>query len=96
MSKAFSFYVDPGHGWLAVRHDQLADLDLTPADFTQYSHIDGVHIYLEEDCDAGKFIDAFEARHGHKPELRERHTNIDSFIRRRPRNAAGKWSPFSR
>jgi len=93
---SYSFHIDPGHGWLAVRHDDLAALGLSAVDFTACSHIDERNIYLEEDCDAGKFIDAYKAKHGRAPDILERHSNSDSFIRRRPRNFRGKWQPFAR
>jgi hypothetical protein len=98
MRNRFCFYIDPGHGWLAVLNADLRAFDLTAADFTACSYVseDGQRLYLEEDCDAPKFIAAFEARLGFKPEIFERHSNSDSFIRRLPRNAAGQWKPFAR
>ena len=91
----FTFYIDPGHGWLAVRVQDLRALDLSAVDFTKYSHVsgDGAVFFLEEDCDAPKFINAYRARHGQEPVIRER----QAFnIRRLPRNAAGMWKPFAR
>lgn len=100
MRDRFCFYLDPGHGWLCVLASDLRAFNLTPADFTNCSHVSTTGIdqrlYLEEDCDAPKFIAAFEARLGVKPLIFERHSNNESFIRRLPRNAAGKWQPFAR
>lgn len=68
----FIFFGDPGHGWLQVTPAQVAEAGLNRRDFSNYSYVDrrGEFFYLEEDCDAPKFLDAWTARHG-KPGLRE-------------------------
>lgn len=98
LSPSYVFYVDPGHGWLAVTRSDLTTLGLSARDFTSCSYVseDGQRVYLEEDCDAGKFIDAYRAHAGESPKITEKHVNSDSFIRRLPRNAAGEWKPFAR
>ena len=56
MSRSLTWFYDPGHAWLQVDKQTLAEFDLTPMDFSRYSYIDGNNLYLEEDCDAYKFI----------------------------------------
>ena len=100
---SFVFYMDPGHGWLAVPLHALSNIGLGAVDFTQCSHIGrgGTVLYLEEDCDAPKFIAAFRDQYGYEPRITERYiddTEMDGecFIRRLPRNVAGQWKPFAR
>ncbi len=62
MNKTFTFHTDPGHGWLEVTVNDLSSISLVPSDFTQCSYRKGNTLYLEEDCDAGKFINAWKAR----------------------------------
>jgi len=98
-NNSFVFYSDPGHGWLAVLRRDLAAIGLSAVDFTRYSHAseDGERFYLEEDCDAPRFLDAYTARFG-APRIVEKHISDGSernFIRRMPRNTAGAWQPFA-
>jgi hypothetical protein len=80
MSK-FYFYSDPSHGWLAVTRNDIKDVGLTISDFTQYSYYRGDVLYLEEDCDAGVFLDAWKRKHSAEPEILDRYSNYDHFIR---------------
>lgn len=48
---------DPGHGWLAVPVSELVELKLVDS-ISRYSYLKGTIAYLEEDCDAMKFIHA--------------------------------------
>jgi hypothetical protein len=59
MSK-FDFHYDAGHGWLKVHVYDARDVGLDVEDFTAYSYKQGDHLYLEEDCDAGRFLLAWE------------------------------------
>ena len=77
----FTFYTDPGHGWLEVSFADMTELGLTPADFSQYSYRSGEYAFLEEDCDAPVFLDAYTQIKGVKPNFRDVHTNSDSIIR---------------
>jgi len=97
----FTLYLDPDHGWLAVPLSTLSNIGLGAADFTTYSHIgcSGTVLYLEEYCDAPKFIAVFRQQYGYEPAITERYiddTEMDGecWIRRLPCNAAGRWSPF--
>lgn len=84
--KTFKFFSDPGHGWLCVSVADLLDVQLLPRDFSRYSfRRDDSKLYLEEDCDASKFLHAYTAKHGTAPQITESHCNSDSLIRRLPR-----------
>jgi hypothetical protein len=85
MAKAFTFFIDPGHGWLKVSRYDLAELGLSDQDFTAYSFIKGDYLYLEEDCDASKFVEVYQAKHGTRPAIKESLTNSNSRIRSYPR-----------
>lgn len=60
--RKFDFYSDPSHGWLKVQRKKLAELGIEQQ-ISGYSYQKGDAIYLEEDSDATKFIDAWEAKH---------------------------------
>lgn len=80
----FTYHVDPGHGWLAVPATLLSSLGIADK-VSGFSYLrDGI-AYLEEDCDASMFLDAYTAREGSAPTVREAHTHGDSPIRRYPR-----------
>jgi hypothetical protein len=57
----YTIYSDPGHAWLKVSMQELADLGLTHK-ITGYSYRKGNMAYLEEDCDLATFYDAKEQR----------------------------------
>ena len=63
------FHSDPGHGWLAVKLSDLKMLGIEN-DITSFSYVKGKTAYLEEDCDATRFIKAAEAK-GITVEVRE-------------------------
>lgn len=83
MQDTFTYYNDPGHGWIEVDWTVLKWLGLNPSDFSangQYVQRKGNTFYLEEDCDAPRFLDAYEAKTGIKPILREVYLNHRSQI----------------
>lgn len=81
----FTFYTDPGHGWLEVSAADLRGVNLSAASFSRFSYRKGADLYyLEEDCDAGKFLAAWEAKHNRKPDIRDVHQE-HTFIRNLPR-----------
>jgi len=84
LSTSYRFHCDPGHGWLQVDWSDLKNLGLNPTDFSRYSYRRGNQFYLEEDCDAPKFVAAYETAVGARPAFEEIHTNNNSFIRRLP------------
>jgi len=51
------FYTDPGHGWLEVQYTDLLRLGVEKY-ISSYSYSHQGCVYLEEDCDAGVFLDA--------------------------------------
>jgi hypothetical protein len=57
-----NFISDDGHGWLQVPRTLVARVHMLPSDFSEYSYCDAEYLYLEEDCDAGLFMDAAKAR----------------------------------
>lgn len=50
------FMSDPGHGWLRVDAKELFNSDLLDS-ISAYSYWFGPHVYLEEDCDAGLWLE---------------------------------------
>lgn len=81
-----TYHQDPGHGWIEVPMSTVRYLGIGPK-VTGCSYRSGDTAYLEEDCDAVLLVEACKA-HGIKLELRDAHSNADSFIRRLPRFAA--------
>ena len=55
------FHSDGGHGWLAVKKTEIQMLGIADK-ISEYSYQRGGTVYLEEDCDAPRFIKAAEAR----------------------------------
>lgn len=80
----FTFHTDPGHGWVEVNWTALKALGLNPTDFSRCSYRRGNTFYLEEDCDAPKFIAAWEAKNGCKAQFRDAYSER-TFIRNLPR-----------
>mgnify|MGYP003464671187 FL=1 len=58
--KTYKFYSDSGHGWLAVKKEDLVMLCIV-GDISRYSYTKGDTVYLEEDCDFPKFFRALNA-----------------------------------
>jgi len=58
----YQFYSDAGHGWLQVPTKLIKKLGIANK-ISQCSYVSpsGATVYLEEDCDAGLFIDALKA-----------------------------------
>ena len=80
----FNFHSDPAHGWVEVSMIAMQQAGLQPNDFSRYSYRDGNKFYLEEDCDASKFIAAWQEKTGEHAEFNDVYTNRHSFIRRLP------------
>lgn len=75
----FDVYSDPSHGWLKVTRKKLESLGIS-GQISSCSYQRGDWVYLEEDCDAGIFINALKAI-GKTVEFREHHTDKRSRIR---------------
>lgn len=59
--KTYVYHTDAGHGWLAVKRKELVDLGILNK-ISHYSYQNGGTVYLEEDCDAGHFLEAKKAK----------------------------------
>lgn len=81
----YTFYSDSGHAWLKVPMSQVLALNLQDK-ITACSYTDGHHVYLEEDQDAGLFLDAIKMS-DLDFELKDKYQDGDSFIRRLPHYA---------
>lgn len=57
------FVSDPGHAWLKVTIEALEGSGAGHL-ITRYSYIDRSHAYLEEDQDAGAYIEAVKRKNG--------------------------------
>ena len=60
MNHTYRFYDDPGHAWLEVPRGHLDQLGIANQ-ISTYSYQHGLMVYLEEDRDAGVFMDAARA-----------------------------------
>lgn len=56
-TKTYTYFTDPGHGWLRVKHKELQELGIADQ-ISPYSYMRGDYAYLEEDCDMTKFMQA--------------------------------------
>lgn len=71
MERVFINHTDPGHGWTEVPYSLLVQLGIHDK-ISPYSYRCRNTCYLEEDCDAPKFYEAFRAKYGKYPELEEK------------------------
>ena len=65
--RSYTFYCDPGHGWLKVSFKEIKALGIedkiTAHSYMRYNkNAHSWDIYLEEDCDATLFYEAKKAR----------------------------------
>jgi len=68
--KTYIWAVDAGHAWLSVKQSELNNLGIAHK-ISSYSYMKGGSVYLEEDCDAAVFIDAYTAKFGHAPKTKQ-------------------------
>lgn len=73
------FYSDPGHAWLSVSRKTLEKY-VDPKEISTYSYQRKHQVFLEEDCDASKFLAALR-KAGVAFVFAETHTNRRSKIR---------------
>ena len=73
------FYEDPGHGWLRAPTKLLEDLQIVDQ-ISHYSYLLGQYAYLEEDCDAGKLVEAMKQK-GVAYKVVPHHCQTESAIR---------------
>ena len=79
MQKTFTYFVDPGHGWVKVPKKVLEKLGIADK-ITAYSYQRGEFAYLEEDCDASTFVLAMREQ-GIEPVFVESYSDNSSKIR---------------
>ena len=77
MNATFIKHDDAGHGWLEVKESDLKELGLKVADFSAYSYRKGNRLFLEEDCDAGKFFTFYKKKHDAYPSYVIQHHDGD-------------------
>ena len=75
----FHCYSDPQHGWLKVARKKLTSLGIE-GKISSCSFQRGDFVYLEEDCDAGIFLNAWKAS-GKTVTFREHSSNKSSRLR---------------
>jgi len=61
-AKVYKYYTDPGHGWLAVKKQELIDLGIAD-NISPYSYTKGQTVYLEEDRDMFLFVQAWKVKY---------------------------------
>ena len=76
-----TYITDPGHGWLLVTIDQVEQVGLSACDFSGCSYRRGDVLALEEDCDMGVFLEAYQAKHRETPLIQADHLEYDAPIR---------------
>ena len=76
--RKFIFHADPGHGWLGVKKTWLTDLGIADK-ITSYSYERGNMVYLEEDCDATTFHEAYKLFVG-RTDLKFSDYTVESFV----------------
>jgi hypothetical protein len=82
-TRSLTFHTDPGHGWLEVSRADLDALNIT-AQITPYSYQKAARVYLEEDVDAGLYLQAAKAA-GYRLTIRDQYAdpspirNLPSF-----------------
>ena len=79
-NRTYIVHSDPGHAWLAVPFKVLSYCGLADK-ISRYSYVHGQTVYLEEDCDAGVFVECYQRMYGEKPKMRVSHTNGQSRVR---------------
>ena len=81
-NKTYTFYEDPGHGWVAVPMDDLIALGVADK-ITSYSYLLGNMAFLEEDCDLPTFVRAYKKKYGKAPKGKTVHQEV-TMIRNYP------------
>lgn len=80
----YTYFTDPGHGWLKVPLEELKALGIADK-ISSFSYTNGVYAYLEEDCDMPIFLAAKFGKEfvydDYKDQLTTSHTDKTSRIR---------------
>ena len=77
MNTTFAKHSDPSHGWLEVDEIELKQLGINSGAFTDYSFRKGHILYLEEDCDASKFLALWKDKFGEYPRIFDHYHDFD-------------------
>lgn len=78
--QVFIFSTDPGHAWLLIHEAELAAVGLTEADISPYSYRSDGMLALEEDCDAGTFLNAWREQNPEAEAVfEERHHEVNAI-----------------
>ena len=72
-------YNDPGHGWLRVPNKLLVELEIANK-ISAYSYMTQKYSYLEEDCDALKFINAAKSA-GYDVKITDKYSDGEAACR---------------
>jgi len=84
------FHNDDGHGWLEVRLPDIKKAGLNLRDFSHYSYFKrdkdeegntSNRYFLEEDCDAPRFLEGYKRSTGGLPTIREERFDGSHWIR---------------
>lgn len=79
-TRNLTLHNDPSHGWLEVKRCDLIALGIEDQ-ISRYSYEKGATVYLEEDCDLTRYMEAAAAS-GWKVDIDYSvHSSSDSFIR---------------
>lgn len=81
MVKTFKFHSDSGHGWLAVKINDIIAVGININDISGFSYWKGNTVYLEEDGDCFMFIKAYHTANGKPPTIKELPSKDRSPIR---------------
>lgn len=86
MRRTFTVIADPGHAWLKVPIEAVRAVGLSEGHFSPYSYRRATYagaltLYLEEDCDAAIFCEAYEKQFGEPIKQKVEHSNNRSRIR---------------
>lgn len=84
----FNYYRDDGHGWIAVKKNILEKIGIAD-EISKYSYQRGKMAYLEEDCDASLFVNAFEQYLGKTPNIVMKDHGNYSWVRSQEMYKAG-------
>ncbi|MBP6472789.1 MAG: hypothetical protein KA773_20240 [Chloroflexi bacterium] len=74
LSEQLTFISAPGHGWLEVPIGELTALGIENQ-ITSSSFLNGCFVYLEEDQDAGTYLQARRAQGHPDPQFDEQYVN---------------------
>jgi hypothetical protein len=78
--KILNFISDPSHSWLEIKRVSIPNDILNEISEYSYQDIDNGLVYLEEDLDAGLYIDYLKSK-GFDLEVNTTFYNDDCFVR---------------